>query len=73
MTGSVVLDPLLPLAVLAGLAAVALVLVGLALWRGLSGWWLRGLAAVAVQEQLHLRGLVDLEQRALMNLVQQIQ
>ncbi|HSF64836.1 MAG TPA: glutamine amidotransferase [Paracoccaceae bacterium] len=48
MTGSLILDPLVPLAVLAALAAAAAVMVALAAWRGLSGWWLRGLAAVAI-------------------------
>ena len=48
MTGSVILDPLLPLVavyVLAGLAAVGL---GFAIWRRLPGWWLRGLAGLAL-------------------------
>lgn len=36
-----VFSPLLPWPVIAGAAAVALALVVLALWRGLSGWWLR--------------------------------
>ena len=69
MTGSVVLDPLLPLAVLAGLAAVALVLVGLALWRGLSGWWLRGLAAVAVLAALANPSLQEEDRAGLSDIV----
>ncbi|MFV0513684.1 MAG: hypothetical protein ACK5MY_08660 [Jhaorihella sp.] len=48
MTGSVIFDPLLPWPFLAGLAALALAGVVLALWRGLSGWALRALAAAAV-------------------------
>ncbi|WP_101340121.1 hypothetical protein [Cereibacter azotoformans] len=44
MTGSVVFDPILPWAVIWTLAALGAVMVALALWRGLSGWWLRGLA-----------------------------
>jgi hypothetical protein len=48
MTGSLILDPLVPLAVIAALGAAAAVLVALAVWRGLAGWWLRGLAAVAI-------------------------
>ena len=48
MTGSVIFDPLIPWPVLAGLAALALAGVVLALWRGLSGWALRALAAAAV-------------------------
>ncbi len=38
-------SPLLPLPLIAVLAAIAAVGVLLALWRGLTGWWLRGLAA----------------------------
>ena len=48
MTGSVVLSPLVPWPVLWGLGAFALVLLALAVWRGLSGWWLRGLTAAMV-------------------------
>ncbi|MGR3484471.1 MAG: hypothetical protein ACU0BF_03945 [Paracoccaceae bacterium] len=43
-----VLQPLVPWAVLAGLVALALVAVALAAWRGLPGWWLRGLAGAAL-------------------------
>lgn len=43
-TGSIIFDPLLPWASLyAGLVLAAL-FVGIAVWRGLSGWWLRGFA-----------------------------
>ncbi len=48
MTGSIVFDPLLPWPVLAALAALALAGVALALWRGLAGWALRGLAALVL-------------------------
>ncbi|WP_040610636.1 membrane protein [Oceaniovalibus guishaninsula] len=48
MTGSVILDPLVPLWVLAALAILAGAATGLALWRRLPGWWLRGLAALAL-------------------------
>ncbi|MDP4031842.1 MAG: glutamine amidotransferase [Pseudorhodobacter sp.] len=44
MTGSVILDPLLPWPWLWGLAVLAMVPLGLALSRGLSGWGLRGLS-----------------------------
>ncbi len=43
-TGTIVLDPLLPWPVLWAALAFALVFAGIAIWRGLSGWWLRGLA-----------------------------
>ncbi|TCO74219.1 glutamine amidotransferase [Rhodovulum euryhalinum] len=48
MTGEVIFAPLLPWAVLWVLVAAAVAFTGLALWRGLSGWWLRGLAAAAI-------------------------
>jgi len=48
MTGTVVFDPLLPWPALAVLAVLAVVTVALALWRGLSGWGLRLLAAAVV-------------------------
>ena len=48
MTGTLIFDPLVPWAVLAVLAALALAGVFLALWRGLSGWALRALAAVVI-------------------------
>ncbi|WP_417603874.1 hypothetical protein [Primorskyibacter flagellatus] len=48
MTGNIIFDPLLPWPVLAVLAAVAALGVALAVWRGLSGWALRALAALAL-------------------------
>ncbi|MBL3559562.1 glutamine amidotransferase [Rhodovulum sulfidophilum] len=48
MTGEVIFDPLLPLSLIWALAVLAAGIVGFALWRGLAGWWLRGLAALAV-------------------------
>ena len=43
-TGTILFDPLLPWpAVLAG-AMLAVLFVGIAVWRGLAGWWLRGMA-----------------------------
>ena len=48
MTGTVIFDPLLPWPFLAGLALAAVGLLILALWRGLSGWWLRGLTAAVL-------------------------
>lgn len=41
---TVVFDPLLPWAVVWALAALALAVTALAVWRRLAGWWLRGLA-----------------------------
>ena len=48
MSGTVIFDPLLPWPVLAALAALAVLGVVLAVWRGLSGWAMRGLAALVV-------------------------
>ncbi|WP_375688329.1 hypothetical protein [Pseudooceanicola sp. LIPI14-2-Ac024] len=48
MTGTIIFDPLLPLPLLIALAALAVLGIILALWRGLSGWALRGLAALVV-------------------------
>ncbi|EAQ03828.1 hypothetical protein OB2597_11311 [Pseudooceanicola batsensis HTCC2597] len=48
MTGTIIFSPLLPWALLAGIAAIALAGVALAVWRGLTGWALRGLAALVV-------------------------
>ncbi|MTI01340.1 hypothetical protein [Roseibium sp. RKSG952] len=48
MTGTVIFDPLIPWPVLAIVAAIAVFGIILALWRGLSGWALRGLAALVV-------------------------
>ena len=43
-TGTIIFDPLLPWIVLWAGIALAIVFVGVAIWRGMSGWWLRGLA-----------------------------
>ncbi|MDZ4136353.1 MAG: hypothetical protein U1D06_12290, partial [Paracoccaceae bacterium] len=48
MTGTLILDPLVPLGVLYVLGVVAVLFTGFALWRRLSGWGLRGLAAAAL-------------------------
>ncbi|MCB6179131.1 hypothetical protein LHP98_13480 [Rhodobacter sp. Har01] len=48
MIASVVFDPLLPWPLIWALAGLAFLLLALALWRGLSGWALRGLASAAL-------------------------
>ncbi|WP_170372826.1 DUF7408 domain-containing protein [Ruegeria arenilitoris] len=48
MTGSVIFDPLIPWPVLVVIGSIALAATILALWRGLSGWALRGLAALVL-------------------------
>ncbi len=44
----IIFAPLLPWPMIAGISVLAALMVGLALWRGLRGWWLRGLAALAL-------------------------
>lgn len=48
VTGTLILDPLIPMLALYVLAVVALLVVGYGLWRGLAGWALRGLGAAAL-------------------------
>jgi hypothetical protein len=48
MTGTIVFDPLIPWPILWGVAALGLLGVGLALWRGLSGWAYRFLGALVI-------------------------
>ncbi len=48
MTGTVIFDPLIPWPVLTVVAVITLAGIVLALWRGLSGWALRGLAALVI-------------------------
>jgi hypothetical protein len=48
MAQIVTFDPGLPWPAIAALAAVSLIVLGFALWRGLTGWWLRALAALVL-------------------------
>ncbi len=48
MTGTLVFDPLLPWPVIYAALGLAVTGVAVALWRGLAGWWLRGLTAAAL-------------------------
>ncbi len=48
MTGTVIFDPLIPWPILLVVASIAVAGVILAVWRGLSGWALRGLAVLVV-------------------------
>lgn len=48
MTGTLIFDPLLPWPVIATFAALVAAGLGLAIWRGLSGWPLRLLAGIVV-------------------------
>ena len=48
MFQAVTFDPQLPLVLIAVLAALAVAALAFALWRGLTGWWLRALAALVL-------------------------
>jgi hypothetical protein len=69
MNQSVIFAPLIDWQVIAGLAALALVLVALALWRGLAGWWLRALALSALVVALMNPSLQEEERENLSDIV----
>lgn len=69
MTQSLIFDPLVPWVVIASLAALAVVLLAVALWRGLSGWWLRGLALGVVLVALANPALQEEERSPLTDIV----
>ncbi|SHH31805.1 hypothetical protein SAMN05444003_2786 [Cognatiyoonia sediminum] len=48
MTNEIILNPLLPIILIALIAILAGITIGLALYRRLSGWWLRGLAGLVL-------------------------
>jgi hypothetical protein len=48
MSRTVIFDPLVPLPLIWALAALAVVMLAFAIWRGLRGWPLRGLAMLAL-------------------------
>ena len=62
MTGTVVLDPLLPMVAIYVVSALVALGVALAIWRQLPGWWLRGLAGLALLAAL-LNPAVQTEDR----------
>ncbi|RID92916.1 hypothetical protein D2N39_04410 [Gemmobacter lutimaris] len=69
LAGGIVLDPQLPLAMIAALAVAALLLMALAFWRGLPGWWLRGLAAVVALAALANPSLQEEDRAPLSDIV----
>jgi hypothetical protein len=69
MNQSVIFAPLIDWQLIAGLAALALVLVALALWRGLAGWWLRALALSALVVALMNPSLQEEERENLSDIV----
>jgi hypothetical protein len=62
VTGTVVLDPLLPMVAIYVVSALVALGVALAIWRQLPGWWLRGLAGLALLAAL-LNPAVQTEDR----------
>ena len=69
MTQSIVFAPLVSWPVIYVLAAVAVALVGLALWRGLGGWWLRAFGFAAVLAALANPALQEEERASLTDIV----
>jgi hypothetical protein len=69
MNGSLILDPFLPWPVLAAAAAMVAGMIVLALWRGLSGWWLRGLTAVVLLTALANPSLQEEDRAPLSDIV----
>lgn len=69
MTASLVFAPLVPWGLVYVLAGLALALVAFALWRGLSGWWLRGLALAALVAALANPALQEEERQNLSDIV----
>ncbi len=69
MTGSVIFAPLVPVIALWALLALALVVLGIAIWRGLAGWWLRGFALLMVLAALANPSLQNEERDTLSDIV----
>ncbi len=61
----IVFAPLLPWLAIAAITVGAALMVGLALWQGLRGWWLRGLAALALIAALTNPSLLSEERETL--------
>ena len=66
---TIIFDPLLPWWLVAVAGALGLLAAGLAAARGLSGWWLRGLAAIAVVAALSGPSLQTEERQPLTDIV----
>jgi hypothetical protein len=69
MNQTIVLDPLVPVAVLWGLGIVAAVMLGFALWRGLRGWPLRALAMAALGVALLNPSLQEEDRKPLSDII----
>ncbi|SHF51923.1 hypothetical protein SAMN05444339_107101 [Loktanella atrilutea] len=69
MTGTIVLDPLLPLLAIYVVATMVVSGIALAIWRRLPGWWLRGLAGLALLAALLNPAVQSEEREALSDIV----
>ena len=69
MTGTMIFDPLLPWPFLWALTGAAISLLVIALWRGLSGWWLRGLTAAVLLTALANPALQEEDRAPLSDIV----
>ncbi len=69
MSGSILFSPIIPWPVLAVLAVLAVAFIGFAIWRGLAGWALRGLAAVVLLAALANPSLQQEDREALSDIV----
>lgn len=69
MSDAILFDPLLPWPLIWGLAGAVLVLLALQVWRGLPGWWLRGLAGLALLAALANPALQSEEREPLSDIV----
>ena len=69
MTGMIILDPLIPMVALFVAALLAAVAVAMAVWRRLPGWWLRGLAGLALLAALANPSLQQEDRDALSDIV----
>ena len=65
----IVLDPLLPWVIVWAALALVVLAVALAAWRGLAGWWLRGLAGLALLAALLNPSLQEEEREPLTDIV----
>ncbi|NJM83773.1 MAG: hypothetical protein HC844_16120 [Tabrizicola sp.] len=69
MTQTLIFDPLLPWPLIFGLAGAAVLLLMLAIWRGLNGWWLRGIAGLVLLTALANPALQNEERAPLGDIV----
>jgi hypothetical protein len=69
LNGEIILDPLLPLVLIWVAATLVALGLGIAIWRRLSGWWLRGLAALVLLAAIANPSLQEEERQPLSDIV----